>query len=487
MPIGFNEIPNNIRVPLVYAEFDSSRAVSGSSNQMYKNLVFGQKLAAGTAPADIPIRATNADKVGVLAGFGSMLHAMAVAHFAANDFTETIFLPLGDAAGNAATGTRVFSGTATASGVVYLMVAAIPITVAVQSGDTASDVATAVAAAVTAKTGILVSASAAAGTVTFTALNSGEFGNDIDIRVNYYDGEETVAGITISGAAMSGGTINPSIANGLAALGDEQYHIIVMPYTDTANIQLMEVELDSRFGPLRMNEGHSFSASKVSLSALSALGDSRNSKHITIVAASGFPNTSAEVAASAAAIVSKHGQNDPARPFQTLALPGILAPVQVDRFTIAENNILLHDGISTTYADAGGVVRLQRLITTYKTNVSGADDVSYLDINTLLTLSYIRYDYSNSMLIKFPRHKLGGDNANFGVGQKVVTPKVIKAFSVSKFRDWEEQGYVEDVEQFKNDLIVERNGQDKTRLDIFLPPNLVNQFRIGGVQIGFLL
>jgi len=487
MSIGFNEVPSGLRVPLVYTEFDSSRAVSGSSDQIYKNLVFGQKLAVGTAPADIPIRATNADKVGVLAGFGSMLHAMAVAHFAANDFTETIFLPLDDAAGNAATGTRVFSGTATASGVVYLMVAATPITVAVQSGDTSSDVATAVAAAVTAKAGILVSASAAAGTATFTALNSGEFGNDIDIRVNYYDGEETVAGITISGAAMSGGTINPSIANGLAALGDEQYHIIVMPYTDTANIQIMEVELDSRFGPLRMIESHSFSASKVSFSALSALGNSRNSKHTTIVAASGFPNTGAEVAASVAAVTSKYGQNDMARPFQTLALPGILAPIQVDRFTLAENNILLYDGISTTSVDAGGVVRIQMLISTYKTNATGADDESYLTVNTLLTLSYIRYDFRNSMSTKFPRHKLAGDNANFGVGQKILTPKVGRAFAVSKFRDWEQKGLVEDIDQFKNELICERNESDKNRMDWFLPPNLVNQFRVGGVQIGFLL
>jgi phage tail sheath gpL-like len=52
---------------------------------------------------------------------------------------------------------------------------------------------------------------------------------------------------------------------------------------------------------------------------------------------------------------------------------------------------------------------------------------------------------------------------------------------------WEDQGLVENIDQFKNDLICERNEGDPNRLDWMLPPDLVNQFRVGGVQIGFLL
>jgi phage tail sheath gpL-like len=48
-------------------------------------------------------------------------------------------------------------------------------------------------------------------------------------------------------------------------------------------------------------------------------------------------------------------------------------------------------------------------------------------------------------------------------------------------------GLVENIEQFKTDLIVERNVQDPNRLDFLLPPDLVNQFIVGAAQIQFRL
>jgi len=48
MPISFNEVPANIRVPFVYVEFDASGAVRGASQMPYTLLLIGQRLAAGT-------------------------------------------------------------------------------------------------------------------------------------------------------------------------------------------------------------------------------------------------------------------------------------------------------------------------------------------------------------------------------------------------------------------------------------------------------
>ena len=59
--------------------------------------------------------------------------------------------------------------------------------------------------------------------------------------------------------------------------------------------------------------------------------------------------------------------------------------------------------------------------------------------------------------------------------------------AIAKFRQWEEQGLVEGIDQFKADLIVERNISDVNRLDFMLPPDLINQLRVTGVKIGFLL
>lgn len=91
------------------------------------------------------------------------------------------------------------------------------------------------------------------------------------------------------------------------------------------------------------------------------------------------------------------------------------------------------------------------------------------------------------MLSKYPRHKLGSDGTNFAPGQKIMTPKLGRAEAVSIFNGWVELGLVENLSQFKRDLIVERNAQDVNRLDFLLPPDLINQFRVGAAQIQFLL
>ena len=147
---------------------------------------------------------------------------------------------------------------------------------------------------------------------------------------------------------------------------------------------------------------------------------------------------------------------------------------------------MLFDGIATSRVVAG-VMQVDRLITTYQLNAADGPDISFLDVNTLATISRFRFDISNVFATKYPRHKLAADGTRFGEGQPIMTPNVAKGEFIALFEIWERAGLVEDIEQFKRDLIVERNESDPNRLDAILPPNLVNQFRIAGFQIKFLL
>ena len=90
-------------------------------------------------------------------------------------------------------------------------------------------------------------------------------------------------------------------------------------------------------------------------------------------------------------------------------------------------------------------------------------------------------------MTKFPRHKLADDGTRFGAGQAVLTPKTAKAEALAKFSEWEERGLVENAEQFRNDIIVERNRQNPNRLDFMLPPDLINQLMVTAAQIGFIV
>ncbi|WP_408596577.1 phage tail sheath subtilisin-like domain-containing protein [Pseudomonas sp. PLMAX] len=490
MSIGFNTIPGPgaLRKPGVYSEIDNSQAVSGPQAVTYRRLLIGQKLVAGLAPAGALIRITSAAQADTQFGAGSMLAGMVRAALAVDSYTELQVMPLADnAAGVAATGTLVFTGTATASGTIELMIAGRRVSVGVISGNTAAIIATAVAAAITAATDMPVTAAAATGTVTLTSRHKGEAGNSINARVNYYAGQALPAGVTLVITGLAGGTSNPSLATALAAIGDEWFHAWGVAYSDAATLAELKVELDSRFAWGREIEAHAFTAARGTQGTLSALGRTHNNEHLVIAMANDEPMPAYEKAAETMAIAAYYAAIDPARPIQNLPYVWCLPPAAANRLTNQERNLLLFDGIATTKVSTDGVMLIERLITTYKTNAAGASDISYLDSETLFTLMYIRHDWRDYVLRKYPRHKLADDGTRYGIGQAVVTPVVMKAEAIAKFREWEDLGLVENIDDFKANLIAERNASDPNRMDVLLPPDLVNQLRIVANKIQFRL
>lgn len=338
-------------------------------------------------------------------------------------------------------------------------------------------------------TDLPVYASVSGAVVTVRARNRGPQGNNIDLRFNYADGEATPAGVGCSISGMASGATAPTLTSLIASLGDAWFQVIAHPYTDSTSLTALETEMASRFGPLRMIDGMLFTSAAGSISTLATLGNTRNSKSSCILAQPGAnPLTPpVEFAATVAAVVAFEAAVDPALPFQTLPVMGVLPPAETDLFTLQERDSLLYDGIATTRgADGGGVV-LERLITTYKTNGANAPDVSYLDVTTLLTLLYLRYSARAKILTDFPRHKLMDDGQRVGAGQRIVTPQLAKASMVAWFRQMQERGLVENLEQFKAELEVERDTGDRNRLNFILPPDLANQFMVGAVDLQFIL
>jgi phage tail sheath gpL-like len=133
------------------------------------------------------------------------------------------------------------------------------------------------------------------------------------------------------------------------------------------------------------------------------------------------------------------------------------------------------------------VVQLDRIITTYQTNAAGAEDTAYLDATTMLTLLYFRYSWRVRLMTRYPRHKLASDGARFGPGQAVMTPALGRAEALFWFQEMEELGLAEGFDQFKQDLVVERNQANPNRLDVLLPPDLVNQLIVTASKVQFRL
>jgi len=496
MSISFNSISADIRTFGQFIEIDNSRAVQGTPAQPHVALVIGQGLAAGTVAEAVPTLIGSADAAEGFWGVGSMMAAMCSAFKKANPSTELWGISLDDGGGGVDnTFTLIPAGTATAAGEIGIYINGVRVAVAIADGDANTVVSASIDTAITAHpeySRMPITSGEAAGTVTLTTKNAGTVGNGIDVRVNYQPNEKLPAGITAIPVVNTGtGATDPVLATAITAMGDVQYHTIVIPFTDATSLAAIEAELLTRWGPMEQKEGQVFTAALGTQSTLTSLGNTRNSQFLTIMSTGGAGGNSPTAPYLAAAIVggisAAQTQNDPARPLQTLPLTGMLPPAEADRFTRTERNTLLTDGIATNYVDGGGVVRIERIITTYQTNPLSVSDPSYLDITTMRTLSRLRFDVRTRIALRYPRHKLASDGTLFDPGQAVVTPSSIRAELISLFRSWEGLGLVEGGVQFKEDLIVERNASDVNRVDMRMSPDLMNQFRVFAGQLQFLL
>lgn len=486
MTITFNQIPSTVRVPGHYVEIDNSEATSNPSVLDQRVLLVGTRLSTGTVVANTLVRITSLAMAQAYFGRGSQLAAMVAAFRVANTDTPLYAMAMDEASGGtAATGTITVSGTSTAAGTIYLYVAGVRLQVGVQSGTAAAAVATAIAAAINANADLPVTAAAASAVVTLTARHKGVVGNGIDARDSYQLGEALPAGISLAYAALAGGAGTPAIETLLAALPDVQFTTYCLGHSDSNTLMRVQADLTTRWSAQRMVEGHAIAAAIGTQAALTTVGTAANYEHVTLLGINKAPDPIWVWAAVAAAVDA--AEQDPARPRQTLALPGIKAPAESARFIWDERNTLLYSGISTWRADSDGTVRIERLITMYRTDATGNADVSYLDLETMRTLIYVRYFFRVNVVQRYPRHKLADDGAVYDTDQAVVTPSEFKAFLLSLYQELISAVICEGYDAFKASLVVERDSADRNRLNTLMQPNLVNQARVFATKIQFKL
>jgi phage tail sheath gpL-like len=178
---------------------------------------------------------------------------------------------------------------------------------------------------------------------------------------------------------------------------------------------------------------------------------------------------------------------DPARPRTGQSLPSVAAPGLSDRLDQSNRQaILLAGGASIKLTPSGGSI-VDRLTTTYKQNDQGASDPTWFDLSTKRTVSYLRWDWDNRMERKYQDFKLASDGTNFAPGQAVVTPSTIRGEAISWFSEKEQDGLVENLDQFREALIVERNTTDLNRLDAILRPDVINKFVVSATKLQFKL
>lgn len=493
MSVGFSTIPNDLRVPLFYAEVDNSAA--NSAEAALRRLIVAQ-VNDELDPLELGelVLVSSLAQAKLIGGQGSMLAAMYETLRRSDPMGEVWVLPVAGGAGAAASGVVTVTGAATASGLLVLAVGGQRITAPVVKDDDAAAVGLALASAINAAPDLPVKAAAAAGVVTLTCKWSGESGNDIGLVLNPLgrtQGDVTPAGLTVvSAATLTAGAGVPDAATAAAALGDEPFEFIALPWTDTTTLDAWAAVMDDAAGRWAFTKqlyGHVYAARRGTLGELVAFMGARNDQHATIQAIEVKAPCPAWV--HAAALMARTAvfiSADASRPTQTGTLEGVQPAPPSARWTLTERQSLLTYGCATAYYE-GGKMRIQRSVTTYQKNAFGQADNSYLDSETLHQIAYVLRYLRGVITSKYARHKLANDGTKFGAGQPIATPSTLRAELVAAYDALERGGHVENSEAFAAHLVVERAANDPSRVNVLFPPDYINGLRVFAVLNQFRL
>lgn len=387
-----------------------------------------------------------------------------------------------DASGVAASGTLAFTGTATAGGTQVLRINGRVIQCGVTVGDTAADIVDKLVPLINADGRTGVTAVDAGNDVTLTAANDGTLGNWIKLEDGPFPGNATPAGLSLSITPMASGATDADISGALTALGDDRYATIVHPFVDATSLTAVENELkeDStgRWHPTRQLWGYAIVGSRDSAADNITLSAGRDCRYSVIV---DVPETTPEppwtIAAQVAGRVRTSalaGDNSPARQFTGLAINGYGSP-RGSRRSFTERSNLLDGGLGTLIESDTGI-EIERLTTT-------SENANYLYLNDVLVSMRLFIRLIAAIRATYPRHLLVADASKLRAGIDAVDPAGFKAFLVGEMRKLERIGWVQNVDDFADSLVVAIDGSNANRINTNMTPEYVRQFVISANRV----
>lgn len=481
--ISFAQIPSSLRKPGKYFEFNTTNAVRTLAANGQRMLIVAQKAEDSDAPL-APVQIYDDATAGALFGYGSQAHRMARAAIRANAYLDLSVLPVPpDPAGLAATGKLELTGTATGAGVVELGMADSSVAVAAASQETAQSVLEALAAAVNAEDSLPLSAAVVSPEdpdgegeqpapppyLALTARDKGTAGNAIALSVTC-----TAPGLTATAGSMSGGQQDPDIAEALAAVFGADYTLYCLPWAAQEQLAALREHLDAVSGPLEQRRATAWLGSTATLSACTTLAGQINSERISLACLPGSSTPADCLSAAYCAVAA--GEEDPARPLNTLALTGIAAPPDTARLSRTEQEAALKNGVTPLEVGPGEVVQIVRAISTYTRNAAGVADISLLDMTTIRTMDYVAKAVRERVELRFPREKLSAR-----------TPPKVRSEVLDVLRQLEQLEIVEEVEANAAGVLCERDLQDPNRLNVRIPTDVVNGLHVFAGVIDLLL
>lgn len=512
MPISLPKVTLNIISAIVPVE-----------NQSQKVLFVGQKTSAGTATAgDLVQNIPNDKSWDTLFGVDSMLAAMVRSARGANQVTQFDAIPLSDAGlAVAASGVVAFTGPATTDGILTVVVGSSvnhSYEVVIADTDTATTIGAALAAAINADTTCPVNAVNTLGSVALTAVNLGEEGNTISLRVS-----GSVAGVGVTLTAMNGGATNPSLTGLFDVIENMRYQTIVFP--STYDSDFLADYLDSVFNVNNnILDGVGIQSITDTFANLVTLGNTFNSKSLTLLgnnAVVGNPlysgssmlelgyviasneaalrslrltdgaNISGIVTATVSAADTTGGPAIASLPYFNTPFAQLPLIDNGLEFTQVEIDALKDAGIGVIGNNLSRTTVINgEIVTTYKFDSASNPDISFKYLNYVDTMSNIREYYFNNLKNRFSQCRL--TTGDIQPTRTMANEQMIRAYCLELFVALSGPEFVLTVAGeaalnfYKNNLVVNLDLANGL-VTIFMETPIVTQLREinGTIRISF--
>lgn len=483
MAIGFNSIPGNIVAPIISFEVNSG----GQFESQSRLVLLGHKTTAGSLALDTLTPVQTMREAVSLCGKGSML-AEKFRASRANAQAQEIWVGASAEVGTAEVRTITVASVPASGGVGVLQIAGRIIQVEIGAGDSASDVAAGLAAAINGFQDWLTlaalpfTATAASAVVTVTARHKGEIFGTVDIHAPTTIASNAFAGTALTIAVVTPGVGTPDTSAILAQYGDDAFDWTVSPWSDDVNFGRYDTlmnDVSGRWAWNRQAYGHVFTAKTASTSAMTTFGLTKDTRHVSVIpqitgAGNGTPVwefLAAEVARQVPWL-SDGSTGNVSRNQAGLDVQQVLAPRDRSLWLndFATRDAFLTSGISTWKVRPDGVVAIDKTVTMSRTDGAGNVDTTFRDIQKIGQVMYALRRFRARLQSEHGQKAIA--NTNPGDLLAITTVKDIKATVIATAAEM--PGVLDNIAEFADRLEVRRNADNPNRVDIYAPLDMLN-------------
>lgn len=489
--------PSSYRAPLNAVQIDFGQGPSTAGGGPRRVVYFAPMTSAGTGTAGTAYRITREQDAVDRGGVGSMGHRMCRMHLLADKDADLWYVPYAATSGGApatATGTitvTMSSGSnPTATGLLFLTVNSIELTVGFSTSDTVTTIGDAIAAVINGQQHLPYTAGNSGGVVTLTAKIAGASQGDGTVGVHRFRasvqaGKNVV--VATSGEALGLGTGTAgadgstteltNLTSALANFTNTKFYYMGFSVWSSAAIAIIKTHVSNKSEANPGLRCRAFTGYTHTQAALTTIATGINHERRHIVWQEKSEHDTAELVANAVAVHRKK-ESVGRRGFVPDNYRGAdwlikKAFAESDWPTPTEVNDAIVDGIIPIGSDDIGSFMVMSVNTRSKNAAGTVDDFRATETHRVSVMDYLADTWLQRDQVQFPDFALTADvlnpdltiNTNFQPPPRTLTPSRYRSFVASIIDEFLTEGALQGRAEWLDGIRCNIDPQNNSRME----------------------